>query len=93
MSDSQVIVVVMDRNPDFSDEMTVYIDNKRVDAKVMTYHSEDDLGEILGRYVRVYRSEYGTPEDWELELPDAWSKEEWQAMVSSEETHLPDVKG
>ena len=85
------IVVVMDRNPDFSDELQVYIDNKRVDAKVMAFHSEDDLGEILGRYVRVYRNEYGTPEDWDLELPDTWQPDEWQAILDSEGTYLPEV--
>lgn len=88
---AQPVVVVMDRNPDFSDQVAVYVDGKRIDAKVMTYHSEEDCGDILARYVRVYRNEYGTPEDWELELPNVWKADEWDAIVASEDTYLPNV--
>lgn len=85
------IIVLRDSGTDENAKaITVYVDGKKVEAKVLGWWSDDEWPSTFAPNVFVTCwDDDGCSDDYHVVLPDQWSEEEWAALVAAEGWMVP----
>lgn len=89
MSESKIIVI-QDHNSANDDPLAIYVDGKKVAAKVLGWWSDDEWPSTFEPYVFVTCwGDDGCADDYHFVLPDQWSEKEWAALVATDGWMVP----